>query len=67
MDLQVIGCQASVLRDSRKHLGPDLLAIVEGEDEVRRSRPTQRPMRSGLPLDDPPQPKQRRQYATRLG
>ena len=44
-----------------------ILAIVEGEDEVGPFRATQSPMRPGLPLHDPSQPQQRRQYSARLG
>jgi len=46
-----------MLGDARKHTGTEFFAIVKGEDEVRPAFASKRAMRTGLPLDAPPNAK----------
>jgi hypothetical protein len=41
--------------DAGQHARPDLLLVMESENEVRATRSLQDPMRSGLAFDDPPE------------
>src|ERR687885_640758 len=62
--LQVIGRESGRARDTREHPRADLIAVVEGEDDVRPTRTLQHAMRSSHPLDRPANPQQRREDST---
>lgn len=62
MDLKILGPQAGALCDAREHLGSDLIAIVEREDDVGPTRALQRSMRPTLTLDAPSDPKERAKH-----
>lgn len=52
--LQIVGSEASLLRDAAQHLRPNLLVVVEYEDGVSPSLSAQSPVRAGLPLNRHP-------------
>ena len=37
--LQIAGLEARPARNAREHLGPDLVVVVEGENEIGPARP----------------------------
>jgi hypothetical protein len=42
--LQILRFETRMLGNSRQHLWPDLLAVVEGENEIRPAIAGERPM-----------------------
>jgi len=58
--------QASMLGDARKHLWTDFFAIVKGENKIRPAFASKRAMRTGLPLDAPPNAKKGSKNTTSL-
>jgi len=53
-ELQILRPKTSVFGDARKHLGADFLAVMEGKHKIRPTLAGQRSVRSGLPLEMPP-------------
>ena len=56
-----------MLCDTGKHSGADFLAIVEGEDDIRPSRPGEDAMRTGLALHRPADAQERSEDQPGLG
>ena len=56
---KVLRSQARATRDAGEHAWPDLVCIVEGEDEIGPAFTRENPVRSGRPLHGPPNAKQR--------
>ena len=56
--LQVFGAQAAVFGDASQHARPNLVAIVESEDQVGPAGTGQDAMGARLALDDPAYPQQ---------
>jgi len=48
-----MGSQTGMLANSRHHARANLITIMECEDEIRRSRSLQNPVRSRLSFDGP--------------
>jgi hypothetical protein len=42
--LEIAGLKFSPARNARQHLGPDLVVVVEGENEIGSAKPGQRTM-----------------------
>ena len=58
---KVVGAEASVPGNPREHSWPDLLRVMEGEDEISPAVTAQGSVRSGFALDLPAEPLQGRQ------
>src|SRR6266567_7895898 len=64
---QILRLQSGVPRDTREHLGPDLVFVMKGEGVVRPALAGEGSMRSDLTLNCPADPEERRQHPPRLG
>ena len=56
--LQVVWLEARMLGNSRQHLRPDILAVMEGENEIRPAIAGERSVGPRLPLKPPPNAEQ---------
>ena len=50
---QVLWFEAGVFGNSRQHLWPDLVFVMESEDHIRPTRPEKNLMRTGFALNVP--------------
>jgi hypothetical protein len=56
--LQIFWSDTGVLGDARNHSGADFFTVVKREDDIRPPLAGQGAVRTGLPLDFPPEAKQ---------
>lgn len=64
---QILSTQSRTARDACEHARTDLVAVVEGEHEVRLALASQDTMRPGRSLDRPAAAEKRRQDEPCLG
>jgi hypothetical protein len=65
-DLLIRRLEARVLGNAGKHLGPDLFAVMKGENKIRPPIASKCAVRPGLPLDAPPNAKEGSKNTTSL-